>query len=107
MHSIEKPLEIAICNNYLQIVFAQADEKTQEEEEEKVGEAEEEGNWNICNIMKINDPITHSFSYLPTFLLHKTCIAWMAKEESEQTEEWTGGRVVACVKGTARITFMN
>lgn len=44
MHSIEKPLEIAICNNYLQIVFAQADEKTQEEEEEKVGEAEEEGN---------------------------------------------------------------
>lgn len=45
MHSIEKPLEIAICNNYLQIVFAQADEKTQEEEEEKVeGEADEEGN---------------------------------------------------------------
>lgn len=106
MHSIEKPLEIAICNNYLQIVFAQAHEKTQEEQE-KVGEAEEEGNWNICNIMKINDPITHSFSYLPTFLLHKTGIAWMAKEESEQTEEWTGGRVVACVEGTARITFMN
>lgn len=43
MHSIEKPLEIAICNNYLQIVFAQAHEKTQEEQE-KVGEAEEEGN---------------------------------------------------------------
>lgn len=27
MHSIEKQMEIAICNKYLEIVFAQADEQ--------------------------------------------------------------------------------
>lgn len=93
---MQQLLENCVCPSTWENTHKQLNEQRREEEQE--------GNWNICNIMKINDPITHSFSYLPSlaYTLHKNCTLNAKRKKWASRSSWWGGGVSWMCKGDSK-----